>query len=109
MKKRFVLAAACIMAFPLMFSLSQNKELNKPTPFAAVALAGRTIVGNWCQCGCFECICDADEQPFMCGQSASAASDDAGPPVNQPSAPDVDLASGIGLLALAFLVWLRMR
>ena len=108
MRKRLVIAAVCILALPLLFSPSQNENLTNPAPFSTVALAGHTSVGNWCECGTPGCICDPGE---LGGSSkpvpAKAASGGKG--VNQRSAPDVDVASGLLGLALGLVFLLRMR
>jgi hypothetical protein len=107
-RKRLVIAAACILALPLLFSAPQNGKLTNPAPFSTVALAGHTSVGNWCECGTPGCICDPGE---LGGSSrpAPAKASSKGKGVNQGSAPDVDVASGLLALALGLLFLLRMR
>ena len=109
MRKRLVIAAVCIMVLPPLFSPSHSGKITTSTPLAIVALAGHSHVGGYaCECGDEECICDPGEQPNTnTAASSSASSGSKG--VNQGSAPDVDLASGILALALVFLFWLRMR
>ena len=86
MRKRIVFAALCILAVPPLFSPSQNDKLTSPAPFATVALAGRTIVGSWCECGAPGCICDPGENPVS-GQSASPVSERNGRSLNQGPTP----------------------
>jgi hypothetical protein len=107
-RKRLVIAAVCILALPLLFSSSQNEKLTNPAPFSTVALAGHTTLGAWCECGGPGCLCDPGE---IGGSSkpAPAKGSSKGKGVNQGSAPEVDVASGLLTLALAFLFWLRMR
>ena len=104
-----VFACLFIMAvFPLVASPTWDNP-NNPAPFATVALAGHTSSGSYCACGGHGCICDPGE-PHSDGLTIapSNTSDDYGS-VNQESAPDIDLASGALVLALAFLFWHRMR
>jgi hypothetical protein len=107
-RKRLVFAAACILALPLLFSAAQSEKLTNPAPFSTVAFAGHTNMGNWCECGSLGCLCDPGE---IGGSSkpAPAKGSSKGKGVNQGSAPEVDVASGLLTLALAFLFWLRMR
>src|SRR6185369_3048933 len=110
--KRFVIAAACILALPFLFSTSQS-ELTQ-CPYASVAFAGRTTAGNWCECGTGGCLCDPGEQPI--GQIARPVSDRNGRSTNQGATSGsvgrtlgFDLGSGALMLALAFFVWTRFR
>ena len=105
MRKRFVgIAAACILALPLLFSASQSDKPTAPSPYAAVALAGHTTVGGWCDCGSPGCICDPDE---IGGNINAPTTDD--PDDLTQSDPDVSPGAGILMLALAFLLWTRLR
>jgi hypothetical protein len=108
MKKLF--ACLFIMAvFPMAASSTWDNS-NNSAPFAAVALAGHTSSGSYCVCGSGHgCNCDPGEQPSDGLTIApSNTSDDYGS-INQDSAPDIDLASGALILALAFLFWFRVR
>ena len=113
MRKRFVVAAVCILALPLVYSSSQKAQLTNPSPYATLALAGRTSVGAWCDCGSPGCICDPGEEPS--GQSATPAPDqhDASLKHAAPSGTggltDFDFGSGALMLALACLLWTRLR
>ncbi|HJQ70780.1 MAG TPA: hypothetical protein VKA70_17530 [Blastocatellia bacterium] len=107
---RRVFACLFIMAvFPLVASPTWDNS-NNSAPSAAVAFAGHTSSGSLCACGNNPgCICDPGEQPGDGLTIApSNASGDSGS-ANQVSAPDIDLASGALVLALAFLFWVRMR
>ena len=106
MRKRLVIAAVCILALPLLYSVSQTDKTT--SPYATVALAGHTTMGNWCDCGTPGCICAPGELGLSSKPAPPKASSD-GKGVNQRSAPDVDVASGLLTLALAFLVLVRMR
>lgn len=80
---------------------------------ALPALAGHTQTGNWCQCGCFACICDEGEQPGLCGASAESVSDATG--ISGQAAPtgeidpSVDFGPGALLAVLALLALARFR
>jgi hypothetical protein len=108
---------ACLFitaVLPLMASPTQNSSTS-PAPFATVAYAGHTSVGSWCGCGApAGCICDPGEVPTA--QSASPVSDRNGRSLNQGPIPvrghrtsGFDLGSSALMLALAFLLWTRMR
>ncbi|HSE98542.1 MAG TPA: hypothetical protein VLD57_09785, partial [Blastocatellia bacterium] len=74
-------------------------------PFATVALAGRTSMGGWCQCGGEGCICDPGEE-LGGNLSVSPSGDEPG---DQTTDQGVDPASGLMLMTLALLFWLRLR
>jgi hypothetical protein len=114
MRKRLVFAALCILAVPLLFASSENDKLISSVPFATVALAGHTIVGQWCECGAPGCICDPGEEPI--GQSARPVSDRNGRSSNHGATSTsagrtsgLDFASSALMLALALFVWTRLR
>jgi hypothetical protein len=97
-----------------MFSPSQNNKLTTPAPFATIAFAGHTIVGQWCgDCGAPGCICDPGENPG--GNSATPVSDntkssDQGlSPIRARSHSGFDFGTGTLLLALALFLWARLR
>ncbi|HST19759.1 MAG TPA: hypothetical protein VLR90_01470 [Blastocatellia bacterium] len=110
------LSLACLFivaAFPLLASTAHN-----PAPFASVALAGHTNLGGgvWCQCGCAGCFCDPGETPGACTNSinpipkkSDRSFDQSASPVGKASTSDFDFGAGTMLLALAFLVWMRLR
>ncbi|HEX5731520.1 MAG TPA: hypothetical protein VF131_01705 [Blastocatellia bacterium] len=107
---RRVFACLFIMAvFPLVASPTWDNS-NNPAPFATVALAGHVSGGGYCACGSIPgCICDPGEQPGDGLTIAPSNGSDDYRSVNQDSVPDVDLASGALMLALAFLFWFRIR
>lgn len=113
MRTRFVLAAACIIAFPLLFSTFQGSKLTSPPPFSTVALAGHTMLGGWCDCGAPGCLCDPGETPG--GNRATPVTDknessDQGlSPIRARSHSGSDLGTGTLVLALALFVWARLR
>jgi hypothetical protein len=112
-KKRFVFAAFCILCLPLLFSTSQSEKITDQNPFATVALAGHTNVGNWCDCGAPGCMCDPGENPG--GNSARPVSDnnessDQGlSPIRAHSRSGLDFGTGTLILALALFLWVRLR
>ena len=112
MLKRFLIAAVCILALPLLFSTSQNENLISPV-CSSVAFAGHNVYGNYCDCGAPGCICDPGEQPI--GQKAGPVSD-RNQSRNQGATSGsagrtlgFDLGSGALMLALAFFAWARFR
>jgi len=104
-------AAVCILALPLWFSASQRDKLANPTPFATVAYAGHTLLGDWCGCGSPGCICDPGE---LGNRSSRPPSDQTEKPSDQGAAPipsqsAVDFGTGALMLALALFMWARLR
>src|SRR5947209_14249914 len=92
MKNRLVLAAFCILAFPLLFVTSQKGKLTSSAPFAPVAFAGRTIAGDWCDCHITPgCICDPGELSARPAPSNPSS----GSKRVKGAAPDLDVASGV--------------
>ena len=111
MRKRLVIAAACILALPLLFSPSQS--LTSPTAFSTVALAGHTNIGGWCDCGAPGCICDPGENHG--GNIArpvtdnNESSDQGLSPIRAHSRSVFDYGTGTLILALALFLWARLR
>ena len=106
--KRVFACLFIMTVFPLVASPTGDSS-NNSAPFATVALAGHTSSGSYCACGGPGCICDTGEQPGDGLAIAPSNGSDDYTSVNQGSAPDIDLASGALVLALAFLFWVRMR
>jgi hypothetical protein len=104
-RKRLVFAAVCILGIPLLFAPSQTNIPATSAPFATVALAGRNTMGGWCECGTPGCICDPGETP---GGNITM-----NPPKDEPGDQNtdqgVDPASGLMVMTLALLFWLRLR
>lgn len=113
MKTRLLLAAFCVLALPTCFSTTNGEKLTNSAPFATVALAGHTVLGNWCQCGCPSCLCDPGEEFEMCVNSANPVSDASPAPHKGRNKPgrvsELDFGSGALLMVLALFVWSRMR
>jgi len=81
-------------------------------PFATVALAGRSIAGGWCQCGCYACICGEGEEAMICPNSTGAVSDGVEDQAVASSGDygfGFDFGSGAMLVALALFAWSRFR
>jgi hypothetical protein len=117
MRAKLLLAAFCIIAFPLLFSASQYAQNQYPVPYSSIAFAGRIpLSGAWCQCGCAECICDPGETPSDCPggnnlkkvSDKDQRSDQATSPISNP-ASGIDFGSGALLLALTLFLWSRLR
>ncbi|HLG17140.1 MAG TPA: hypothetical protein VJH03_21985 [Blastocatellia bacterium] len=110
MRKRFVLAAVCIVVLPIGFSVSQGSAPAGSPPFAVVVFAGHTHQGTFCECGTSGCACDPGEFPIGNGVSPSEGtgfSDHDATPVSADGTSDFDLGSGALMLALAFMLWIR--
>jgi hypothetical protein len=113
------MSLACLFivaALPLLASSAHNDSTGS-APFASVVFAGHVPVGNyWCQCGCAGCFCDPGETPGACTNSinpipkkSDRSFDQSASPVGKASTSDFDFGAGTMLLALAFLVWMRLR
>ena len=114
MKLKMSLACLFIVAaLPLLASPAQNGSAS----FALTALAGHTNLGGYaCRCGCVGCICDPGETPGACTNSinpipkkSDRSFDQSASPVGKASTSDFDFGAGTMLLALAVLVWMRLR
>lgn len=100
MRRNLLVAAVCILTLPMWFSHGHSENQTNATPYAVVAIAGHAPVG-------FEC---RDENCSICNgpdgvvwspgdDDESAQTDDSG----------LDFDSGALLLALAFIMWTRLR
>jgi hypothetical protein len=94
MKKLFV----CLLftAFlPIAASPVQTSSTNS-TPFITIALAGRSSLGGWCECGSpGDCLCDPGEVPN--GQTVSRNTQDRN---ETPTSPTQDEGIDFGTAAL---------
>jgi len=111
-RTRLILAAVCILILPLWFSTFPAEKHSNFAPFAAVALAGHTVSGGWCECGAPGCICD----PGELGQSNKPVSDQIEKPSHQSASPTrehsrsgFDFGSGALILTLSLFLWTRLR
>jgi hypothetical protein len=91
-----------MLVFPTWFSSSPLNGTVTTQPFGAVAFAGHTIIGGWCECGGEACSCDPGEH----GNMSVAVTDE-----TEQSAPAGTGDPGPALLmfALAFFLWIRLR
>jgi hypothetical protein len=93
-----------------MFSSTQTQstEFKGRSPFAAVALAGHTMLGGWCECGSSAaCICDPGETPnSIRRQAITNNSEPPDEPINEPNA---DLGSIALIFAFMALTLFRLR
>ena len=96
MRKRLISVGVCILTVPLWFSASPGDKLTNSAPFSTVAYAGHTVGGGWCADGSPGCINDLSQDPA--GKRATALPDQQNDP-----------GSGMLVLALAFLLWIRLR
>lgn len=110
MRIKLLLATMCVFALPLWTSPSNSDRLTKSSPFATVAFAGHTLLGGWCECGTTGCLCDPGEQ--QTGQSAHHVTDKTAerkPKIKPGRVSELDFGTGALMIALAMLVWTRMR
>src|ERR1041385_2677752 len=107
MSKRLLVVTLCILLLPMLASVSYNEKNNGATP-AVVAFAGHTVPGNVaCACGTPGCYCDPGELPALAASNTSQP-DDMTLNSKTPSS-EADYGTGALMLALALLVWLRLR
>jgi hypothetical protein len=109
-RTRLLLAAVCILALPICFSLCRVDNRINSTPFATVALAGHTVVGAWCECGSPGCICDPGEQPIgrRSHQGLDTDTYKGRAPVGLDPKAEFAFGSGALLLVFALFAW-RLR
>ena len=112
---RLLLAAACILILPVMFSPFGGDKPTNSAPFATVALAGHSVGSDLpCVCGCPGCVCYPAEQTQQCSQSARRVSDgvslyQGASPIRAHSRSGFDYGSAALILALSLFVWTRLR
>ena len=108
MSKKLLIVTLCILFLPMLASLSHGAKSHGTSP-AVVAFAGHTFPGNLAcdDCKSPGCICDQSEQSAQTG-AVSSQPDDMTLNSKTPSS-DADYGSGALMLALALLVWLRLR
>jgi len=100
-----------MLALPVWFSASPGDSDTCSTPFAPVAYAGHVLTGGWCECGAPGCICDPGEEQTGHG---APVTDQTKRPVDQGVSPirersGFDFGTGALILALALIVWSRLR
>jgi hypothetical protein len=111
--KRTLACLFIVAAFPLLASTSHNNSADS-APFASVVFAGHRPIGSYyCICGCDDCICDPDEVPADCNRinnpTFKKADGSSGHSASSVPASDLDFGAGTMLLALALMVWIRLR
>lgn len=104
--KRMFACSLLILVVPIITaSLQPTSKSN--APFASIALAGHTLAGGFCQCGCPACFCDPGETGDMCIPEAQQISANPNGSRTQSSGPDVPATAlflGTGLLILKRLL-----
>lgn len=103
------LAVIFLLALPIWFSALKGDNTST-TPFATIAFAGHTSMGNFCDCGAPGCICDPGEE--QTAHSKNPAKDPS-PERDQRPKPDatsdLNFGSAAFLLGLALFMWSRFR
>jgi len=99
-----------MLVLPVWFSPSTGEELTTSAPFATVAYAGHTLLGDWCGCGGPGCICD----PGELGGSSRPLPNKPEKAFDQSASPShsragFDFGTGALVLALALMMWSRLR
>jgi len=101
-----------MLILPFVFSPYAGDKPTSVAPFATVAYAGHTTAGDWCQCGFPACICDPGELGGSSRQlpnKTERAIDQNVSPIRANSRSGFDFGTGALMLALALLVWSRLR
>jgi len=109
MSKRLFVVALCILFLPMLASISHNKNSSVTSP-AIVVFAGHTLQGGSpCTCGCPDCVCEPGESA-TCARTNGAVGqpNDNLPSRGKPSSQG-DYGTGVLILTLALIVWLRLR
>jgi hypothetical protein len=96
-----------MLLLPLCVSDSRGDKQSNPAPFASVVYAGHTISGLWCECGTPGCICEPGEQSAR--PISDAAPIQRNPKNKAGRVSDLDFGTGAILIALALIVWSRLR
>lgn len=100
--KRMFACLLFVLGLPIITASLQGGA-GSHTPFAPVALAGHTLTGGFCQCGCPGCMCDPGEEIDMCLPDNKDVQQLASANATRSSGPDVPAAAlflGTGLLIL---------
>jgi hypothetical protein len=109
MSKRLIVVAFCILFLPMLASISPNKNSDASGP-AVVAFAGHsTAGGEACTCGCPNCICDSGETPNCTHTNGAAGQPNDKLPGRRTPSSQADYGTGALMVALALMVWLRLR
>src|SRR5688572_27978432 len=98
-----------LLALPMWFSTCKGVNTNS-APFVAVAVAGHTSTGNWCECGAPGCICLPGEE--QTGHAVKPKKDASPENKRTPRSGRVyklDFGTTAFLLGLALFMWSRFR
>lgn len=99
MKRRMLLL---VIAFMLVMPFASSSSGGN----SFIALAGHSLSGQYCDCGCLGCMCDPGDILAPCPNSATHPGGDKG----KSGSDGMDMASSAGLGILALLLILsRMR
>ena len=114
MLKRILACSFILAALPLLSSSIHHPT--NPPPFATVAFAGHVVgTGEYCICGCPQCICDPGEtancpRTQRVGKPATGDADDhVIPPTGSAGHSGLDFGSSALVLAMALWLWARLR
>src|ERR1700754_3414877 len=100
MLRKLLVVTFCILSLPMLASISQSNHSDVSGP-ALVAFAGHSLPGGgYCDCDCPSC--------HNINTQMSVPSDDKRSDAGTPP-PKADSGSSVAILALALLVWLRLR
>ena len=109
MSKRLFVVAFCILFLPMLVSMSPMKNSNA-VGTAMLAYAGHTQPGGVaCKCGSPGCYCDPGELPAGALNDGVNSQPDNKTLSSKTPSSDADYGTTALLLALALLVWLRLR
>jgi MYXO-CTERM domain-containing protein len=97
-RTRLILALLIVLTSPVLLSVNDKPSAG---PYNVIAVAGRTQVGGWCECGTAGCICDPGETP---GGNVVIQSDSESSKEPAPEAVDPGV---LALLALFTLLLIR--
>ena len=109
MSKRLIVVAFCILILPMLASMSHIKN-SDAAGTAMVAFAGHIQPGGAaCTCGTAGCSCDPGELPARALNDGVTSQPDDKTLASKTPSSEADYGTGALLLALALLVWLRLR
>lgn len=109
MSKRLFVVALCILFLPILASIfpSENSTVSGP---AIVAFAGHAQPGGEaCTCGCPNCVCFPGETATCPHTNGTVGQPNDKLSGRQTPSSQVDYGTGVLILALTLVVWLRLR
>ncbi|HLG15403.1 MAG TPA: hypothetical protein VJH03_13005 [Blastocatellia bacterium] len=107
--KRLFGCLLLMAVLPFLAESALSRGAQPARPFASTALAGHSSMGGYCDCGSPGCVCDPGDVPPTGNAALPADNVPAGDSVDQSPAPGADPTPGMLLIALAFLLWFKMR